>query len=578
MSCLLRNNTYKIKIIKGLSLICMALSSFRLIAQSEVVLPQSGNTYIPLNSHSYHLVDRMDIQYKNAYQFLNTSTKPYLRENISGLTLAYLGFDSLNKKDKFNTNYLCADNEEFCFCDKENYYTGSFKNVFYRSPATFYQYLTVRVNPVIHNSFGSSSDTSALKFVNTRGIEIRGSVDNKVGFYFYASDNQAQLPRYVQERTNAAPQVVPGEGVVKKFKTTGVDYLVARGYFTFNATKHISFQFGQDKIFIGDGIRSMIWSDNSKDQLLLKINTRIGRFNYQNIFTELANYDGSNIYNSLIQKKYAAIHHLSVPITKTFTLGAFESVIFDRTDYFGNVKGFELNYLNPIIFYRAVESGLGSSDNVLLGLNWKWNFLQRFSFYGQVVLDEFVFGELLAGDGWWGNKYAAQAGLKYIDLFNISNLDLQFEHNFAKPYTYAYDDENGSSYTHYAQAIAHPLGANFSENIISLWYQPIPKFTISNNLILSAFGSDTLNSNWGSNIFLDYNTYENAYGNFTGQGVKNTLLLNDLILSFQFWHNVFIDTRITYRKLNNEIDVYDSNEFYFSVGVRMNEVLKYFYF
>ncbi len=162
MSCLLRNNTYKIKIIKGLSLICMALSSFRLIAQSEVVLPQSGNTYIPLNSYSYHLVDRMDIKYKNAYQFLNTSTKPYLRENISGLTLAYSGYDSLNKKDKFNTNYLCADNEEFCFCDKENYYTGSIKNFFYRSPATFYQYLTVRVNPVIHNSFGSSSDTLSL--------------------------------------------------------------------------------------------------------------------------------------------------------------------------------------------------------------------------------------------------------------------------------------------------------------------------------------------------------------------------------------------------------------------------------
>ena len=128
------------------------------------------------------------------------------------------------------------------------------------------------------------------------------------------------------------------------------------------------------------------------------------------------------------------------------------------------------------------------------------------------------------------------------------------------------------------RAIAHPLGANFSENIISLWYQPAPKFTISNKLILSTFGSDTLNSNWGSNIFLDYNTYENVYGNFTGQGVKNTLLLNDLILSFQFWHNVFIDTRITYRKLNNEIDDYDTDEFYFSVGVRMNEVLKYFYF
>lgn len=98
MSCLLRNNTYKIKIIKGLSLICMALSSFRLIAQSEVVLPQSGNTYIPLNSYSYHLVDRMDIKYKNAYQFLNTSTKPYLRKISADLHLLIRDMILLTKR------------------------------------------------------------------------------------------------------------------------------------------------------------------------------------------------------------------------------------------------------------------------------------------------------------------------------------------------------------------------------------------------------------------------------------------------------------------------------------------------
>ncbi len=578
MSCLTTHISHKSILIRILSIICFLGVTIVGSAQNAVGYPQSGNSYVPLNAATYHLVDRMDIHYKNAYQYLNTSSKPYLRENVSALTLAFAGSDSLDKKNQFNINYLCADNDEFCNCSKSDYYRGSIKNFFYRSPSTFYQYLTVKVNPVIHNNFGISSDTSSLKFVNTRGIEIRGSIDNKVGFYFYATDNQAQLPGYVQERTDAAPQVVPGEGISKIFKSTGVDYLSTRGYISFNATKHISIQFGQDKIFIGDGMRSMIWSDNSKDMLLLKINSQIGRIHYQNVFTELANYDGSNIYNSLIHKKYAAIHHISVPITKTFTLGAFESIIFDRKDVYGVDKGFELNYLNPIIFYRAVESGLGSSDNVLLGTNWKWNFLQHFSFYGQFVLDEFVFGELFKGDGWWGNKYAAQTGLKYIDVFNISNLDLQLEHNFARPYTYSYDDDNGSSYTHYAQALAHPLGANFKENIISLWYQPIPKFTLTNNLIISTFGSDTSSSNWGGNIFLDYNTYEQAYGNSTGQGVKNSLIINDLIISYQFWHNVSIDARVTYRNLDNAIDIYDRNELFFSVGVRMNEVLKYFYF
>ena len=167
--------------------------------------------------------------------------------------------------------------------------------------------------------------------------------------------------------------------MAKIFKEEGFDYLSSHGYITFNATKNIAVQFGQDKIFIGDGIRSLIWSNNAKDHLMLKINTKIWRANYQNVFTELANYDGSNIYNSLVHKKYAAMHHLNFPITKNFHLGLFETIIFDRTGLYGAEKGFELNYLNPVIFYRAVESGLGSSDNVVLGTNWKWNFLQRFS-------------------------------------------------------------------------------------------------------------------------------------------------------------------------------------------------------
>ncbi|MFI5170923.1 MAG: hypothetical protein ACHQFW_00955 [Chitinophagales bacterium] len=571
ISC--KNNLISIPVI-----IIILLISFSGNAQQLVLLPQSGNAYVPLDGFSNHLVDRMDIQYDLSYQYLHTAVKPYLREQVAQLNQAYKTSDSLTLYDQFNVNYLCVDNPEFCKCSDKNYFNGNLFKFLYPEPSVFYQFFTVQINPVIHTEFGFTSDTSNLKFVNTRGIELRGSVDNKVGFYFYATDNQAAFPQYVQDRIDASSRVVPGEGTSKLFKTEGVDYLSAHGYFTFNATKNIAFQFGQDKIFIGDGIRSMIWSNNSKDQLFLKINTKIWRVNYMNYFTELANYDGSNIYNSLVHKKYAAMHHLSIPITKKLNIGLFESVIFDRTGLYGAEKGFELNYLNPVIFYRAVESGLGSSDNVLLGMNWKWNFLHSFSFYGQFVLDELVFDELISGDGWWGNKYAAQAGLKYINAFTMPHFDIQVEHNMARPYTYSYEDENGSSYTHYGQAIAHPLGANFKENIVSLWYQPAGRFTISNNFIYSTFGSDTSGSNWGGDIFLDYNSYEQEFGNSVGQGVENNLMLNDLILSWQAWHNIFIDGRFTFRKLDSELDIMDSKQMYFSIGVRANEVLKYFYF
>ena len=578
MPCLYFQMAHKTKSFHWFIAIFLLYAGLNTYGQQANTLAIKGNAYTPLGSNTYHLIDRMDISYTNSYRYVHTVVKPYLRENVAAFAVQYSKYDSLNKREQFNNDYLAADNGEFARPERISYFKEHHLPFFYPEPATFYQFFTVRVNPVISNSFGISGDSSDFRFVNTRGLELRGSIDGKVGFYLYATDNQAIFPNYVKERIDAAPQVVPGEGVAKIFKDDGFDYLSSHGYVSFNATPHIAMQFGQDKIFIGDGIRSLIWGNSSKNQLFFKINTSIWRANYQNIFTELANYDGSNIYNSLVHKKYAAMHHLNFPITKNFHLGLFETIIFDRTDNYGVEKGFELHYLNPVIFYRAVESGLGSSDNVVLGTNWKWNFLQRFSFYGQFVLDELVVGEFINNDGWWGNKYAIQSGLKYINAFGINLLDLQYEWNMARPYTYSYEDDNGSSYTHYAQPLAHPLGANFNEHLFVLWYQPAPKITIHNTSMLAFYGSDSTGTNYGGDIFKDYNTYENEYGNVIGQGVYNTLLLNDLVVSWQFWHNANIDFRCTYRKLDSEDITLNSNELFFSVGVRLNEVLKQYLF
>jgi hypothetical protein len=98
----------------------------------------------------------------------------------------------------------------------------------------------------------------------------------------------------------------------------------------------------------------------------------------------------------------------------------------------------------------------------------KWNFLKRFQLYGQLMLDEFVFSELVTNNqGWWANKYGIQAGLKYIDAFGIDHLDLQAEYNQVRPYTYTHRDSS-AYYAHYDTPLAHPLGANFKELIFKL--------------------------------------------------------------------------------------------------------------
>ena len=51
--------------------------------------------------------------------------------------------------------------------------------------------------------------------------------------------------------------------------------------------KYLDFQFGYDKNFIGNGYRSLFLSDFGNSYLFLKINTRIWKFNYLNLFMEL---------------------------------------------------------------------------------------------------------------------------------------------------------------------------------------------------------------------------------------------------------------------------------------------------
>jgi hypothetical protein len=84
-------------------------------------------------------------------------------------------------------------------------------------------------------------------------------------------------------------KAVPGVGFYKVFKSdlSAQDYFDARGYITFNAAKFIDFQFGYDKNFIGNGYRSFFLSDWGNSYLFAKINTKIWKFNYQNIFMEL---------------------------------------------------------------------------------------------------------------------------------------------------------------------------------------------------------------------------------------------------------------------------------------------------
>jgi hypothetical protein len=564
-----------------------SLYLFGLLLLSLPTLAQSP--FVPLNADYYHLIDRYEIRQGHWAEGFHSTTKPYNRQSVVQLTDSLLAHPApdFSDTDYFNLNYLRDDSWEWVKdpvndSTRQNLFTRHLQapaapgdsrkplfGVFYKKKSDFYNLQSpdfdLHVSPVVNfgigidNTTGLPDNTSALNqqtFINTRGLEIRGSIAKKIGFYSYFADNQAIYPYYINDqsrlylRSGQTAGYAPGESFSKPFGAggRGTDFLTARGYFTFNIAKIINLQFGHDRNFIGNGFRSLLLSDNAAPYLFLKLTTRLGKnIQYTNLFTELQNTQAlvANV-NMLNPNKYAAMHHLSINISPKFNLGVFEAELFSR-------DRLELNYLNPIIFYRFVESYRGSTDNAMIGLDFKANLATHFLFYTQFLLDEFVLKDILSGNGSYTNKFAFQLGGKYIDVLNVPNLDLQVEMNLARPYTYSHKatpdlgiTASQANYVHYSQPMAHPLGANFMEGIGIVRYQN-KRLSGTGTFSVMMYGTDPPGRNYGGNILLDYETNFRDYGNFIGQGRKTIATYADLRASYMIKHNVFLEGRLLYR-------------------------------
>ncbi|HET9504251.1 MAG TPA: capsule assembly Wzi family protein [Hymenobacter sp.] len=550
-----------------------------------------GALYVPLDPNTYRLLDRYAIKYgPDSLQDPHTSVRPYTRAAaahlgerlLSGDSLAY-SQGSLSRADRYNAQYLLKDNWMYSpLGDSLNASRQPVLTYFYRDQTDLYHVqtkdFTLRVNPVLllqAGKNGGDNSLSGLRYVNTRGIAFEGTIDQRLGFYGFLTDNQQAVPGWVQQRIGrdnlTGGPVAPHEGYTKYFKGEGgsaYDFFTARGGITYAATKHINVQLAHDRNFIGNGYRSLILSDYSAPYFFLKLNTRVWKFNYQNLFAELtAQRENAD---QVFPKKYLALHHLSFDVTKNLNIGVFESEVTG-----GPGRGLEIQYLNPLIFYRAIEQQVGSADNALLGLDFKWNIKHRAQLYGQLVLDEFKVKEVFAGNGWWANKQAIQLGGKLLDVAGVRNLDLQLEFNYIRPYTYQHTDIY-TNYQHYQQPLAHPMGANLTELLGIVSYQPLPRLTLVGKAFYTVQGLDTRDAagnliNYGGNPLISYNSHPTEYGNRTGQGDKRRLLHADFTATYQPRLNLFLDASFISR--SNRTTSFTSSgyvESYASLAVRWN--------
>ncbi|MEJ6981641.1 gliding motility protein RemB [Pedobacter sp. P351] len=379
---------------------------------------------------------------------------------------------------------------------------------------------------------GRDSERKRATWLNTRGFQVQGNIGKKFRFYSSAYENQGKLPVYLNNFVNSNG-VIPGQVNAKFLSNGDKDWAYASALINYTPNKYFSFVLGQDKNFIGDGYRSMILSDVASNYPFFKIETTLGNVRYMNLWAQFQDLKAPVLsHDNGFRKKYGVFHYLDWNINKRLSLGVFESIIWQDADSSGK-RGFDLGYLNPIIFLRAIEGYHGSPDNALLGFTGKYKLAKNLTGYGQFILDEFTAKEFFGGSGYWANKFGVQLGIKGFDAFKIRNLNFLTEFNTARPYTYS-QRSSLLNYGHYNQALAHPFGANFKEYlaIVDYSYRRFQFFLQGN---IAEYGLDPADANFGKDIFKPYttrNTAKGNYGNQTGQGVKTDFVYFDGRTSF----------------------------------------------
>jgi len=154
-------------------------------------------------------------------------------------------------------------------------------------------------------------------------------------------------------------------------------YADLRGRLSYTPNSIFNFQVGLDHNFIGEGNRSLFLSDYGKPHPFGQIRAQFWRIEYTVLYQFFKEDVGTER-----KRKNGATHHISFNATKWLNFGIFETVVFQPKDTLLN-RGYDVEYLNPVIFYRPQEYSLGSSDNVLLGVSFSAKY-KKHTLYGQL--------------------------------------------------------------------------------------------------------------------------------------------------------------------------------------------------
>ncbi|MEZ2338045.1 gliding motility protein RemB [Mucilaginibacter sp. RCC_168] len=381
-------------------------------------------------------------------------------------------------------------------------------------------------------SVGRDFSGKRSTYLNARGFQFGGTVGTKFSFYTSGFEDQAKFPDYYNDVVNANG-FIPGQAYARHYngqKQDSQDWSYVTAIASYTPIKQLNITLGQDKMFVGDGYRSLLLSDYAANMPLLRVTANLGKVQYMMAWAYLEDlkalkFDqlGSN------RRKWALFHYVDWNVSNRVSLGFFNALITPEADDQGNRRGFDVNFINPLVF----SSGLGSSgspkDNVFMGFTGKYKVFDKTAIYGQLLLDRFKFNNFFSGNN-LDNTNGVQLGIRGADIFKVERLNYLFEFNTVKPNTYT-NTNTLNNYTFFGDPLAHPFGANFREFLGIINYS-IGRFDFQGQLDYGKYGLDANETdNNGKLLTKPYPVTPNPTP-VIGQGISTQLYYGEGTVSF----------------------------------------------
>ena len=280
----------------------------------------------------------------------------------------------------------------------------------------------VYIDPVFDFRYNRLNDLSDYKnpigiygYTNTRGAIVHAKLSEYVYLNTSFYENQAMLPAYMAEVYRIKGNI-PGYARVKKLNGyTEFDYANAYGNISFRPIKCLNFTLGYDRLFIGDGLHSMILSDYAAPMPYVKTSVKFGKWEYVNLVTRLMQYNTmQNVETADKTSKVATYNFMIYNPQNGWQFTFFEQSVIDhknKTFWEGLAQGIPVARLFYPIF--------ADNTNARFGANVMYEHPKIGIFYTQAAMD--IYNSLL--------NFDFQVGYKNHNLLNVKGLYIQLECN-----------------------------------------------------------------------------------------------------------------------------------------------------